>query len=90
MGDPIKITPEELKEFNVLKDEIQKNIFEFGELYLEKMELDNLYKSLSEKETLLRKKIEEFKKSETDLMNKILKKYGEGSLDIKSGVFKPS
>ena len=51
MAEPIKITPEELQEFNKLKDEIQKNTFELGVLYLEKMELDDLIKSFSDKES---------------------------------------
>jgi hypothetical protein len=89
MSDPIKITTEELSEFNKLKESIQRNIFEFGELYLEKMELDSLYKTLSDKETNLRNKTESFKKQETELMNKILQKYGEGSLNIKDGIFTP-
>jgi hypothetical protein len=90
MGELVKITTEELHEFNSLKEDIQKNIFEFGELYLEKMELDNLYKGLSEKETKLRNKTQEFKKRENELMDKILTKYGEGKLDIKNGIFTPS
>lgn len=90
MAEPIKITPEELQEFNKLKDEIQKNTFELGVLYLEKMELDALIKSFSDKELELRNKVGEFKQKELQLMNRILQKYGEGNLDIKNGVFMPS
>lgn len=90
MKDPIKITQEELTQFNNLKDNIQRNIFEFGELYLEKMELDALYKSLSEKELKLRNKTDEFKKQETALMTAILDKYGEGNLSLADGIFTPS
>ncbi len=90
MGEPVKIAPEELQEFNILKEEIQRNIFEFGELYLEKMELDQLYKQLANKETDLRNKVDNFKKRENELMTKIFQKYGEGNLNIKEGVFIPS
>jgi hypothetical protein len=89
MENSIKITTEELQELNNLKLEIQKNIFEFGELYLEKMELDRIYKNMADKETELRNKVLEFKKRENDLMDKILQKYGEGSLNIASGTFTP-
>lgn len=87
MEEQIKITEEELQEFNTLKNVIQKTIFEFGELYLEKMELDTLYKLMSEKEQQTREKILESKKRETELMDKILKKYGEGNLNIATGTF---
>lgn len=90
MGESIKITPEELQKFNVLKEEIQRNIFEFGELYLEKMELENIYKQLSDKENNLRNKIFDFKKRENELMDEVLQKYGEGHLNIKEGTFTPS
>lgn len=90
MAEPIKIEQEELQEFYKLKDEIQRNTFEFGVLYLEKMELDALYKSMSEKENELRNKVDEFRQKESELMNRILKKYGEGNLDIKNGIFTPS
>lgn len=90
MGEPKKITVEELDEFNKLKEGIQRNIFEFGELYLEKMELDNLYKAMSDKETALRNKTELFKKQENELMTKILQKYGEGNLNIATGTFTPN
>lgn len=90
MADPIKIKEEELQEFYKLKDEIQRNTFELGVLYLEKIELEVLIKSLSDKETELRNKVGEFKQKESELMNRILQKYGEGNLDIKNGIFTPS
>lgn len=90
MADPIKIEQEELQSFHTLKEEIQKNTFELGILYLEKMELDDLFKSLSDKESKLRNNVGDFKQKEVELMNKILQKYGEGNLDIKTGVFIPS
>lgn len=90
MAEPIKITTEELQDFYKLKDDIQRNTFELGVLYLEKMELDALFKNMSDKETELRNKVGEFRQKESELMNKILKKYGEGNLDIKNGFFTPS
>ncbi len=90
MNGPQKIDQVELDELQNLKNEIQKNIFEFGVLYMEKLELDDLRKSLSEKESNLMSKNSDFKKQESDLMDKILKKYGEGSLNVKDGTFTKS
>jgi hypothetical protein len=90
MAEPIKITTEELQDFYKLKDDIQRNTFELGVLYLEKMELDALFKNMSDKETELRNKVGEFRQRESELMNRILQKYGEGNLDIKNGIFTPS
>jgi hypothetical protein len=90
MSDVINLTEEELTELNDLKENIQKNIFELGELYLEKMEIDGLYKNLSEKESSLRENVETFKVRESSLINKILEKYGEGSLNPLNGTFIPT
>lgn len=90
MENVIQLTKEEFDGLNKLKEDIQRNIFELGELYLEKMELDELYKSMSEKETSLRENVSKFKIRETELMNKILEKYGEGSLNPSNGTFIPS
>jgi len=90
MAESIKIEQEELKKFYELKDEIQKYTFELGVLYLEKMEMDVLIKSMSDKETELRNKVGMFKKKESELMDSFLKTHGEGSLNIKDGTFTPS
>ncbi len=90
MNEPVKLDPSELTELTSLKDGIQRIMFEFGELYLEKMELDVLFSTLSEKESGLRNKMSDLKKREATLMDSILKKYGVGSLNIREGVFTPT
>jgi hypothetical protein len=90
MTNPTKITDEELNAFVELKTEFQKILLQLGELYLEKMEADSLIKQLSDKESSLRSKIEEMKTAEVSLMDGILKKYGEGGLNIKTGIFTPA
>ena len=90
MAEPIKITQEELDGFNKTKEDIQRVLFGLGELYLEKMELDHLFSELAEKEKGLRDKITAIKKEELELMDKMLAKYGEGSLSLTNGMFIPS
>lgn len=90
MSESVKITSEELQGFNEIKHDIQKNMFEFGELYYKKIELDDLYKDLQKKEELLRQQAAEIKVKEANLMNSIFQKYGEGHLDVKNGMFTPN
>jgi hypothetical protein len=90
MSNVIKLTDEELVQLNELKNDIQKTIFSLGELYLEKMELDSIIKTMSEKETELRNGMQSTKKKESEFIDKILDKYGEGSLNLADGVFIPT
>lgn len=90
MKEPIKITTEELETFNKFKENIQKLMFEFGVLYFEKYELDKLFKEQSIKELSMIELLENSKKEENEFMESIFKKYGEGSLNIKEGLFTPN
>jgi hypothetical protein len=83
----IKITEEELVEIRNLQTKYQDTQFAFGKLYLEKMQIDNMLQTFKEKEAKLQEKWEKCNKLEQDTLDKLLKKYGEGQLDIKEGVF---
>lgn len=90
MKDPIKITSEETKSINDLQTEFQKSIVDFGNLYLEKMQIDTLIKVVAEKEHSLQEEWKKLQEKENDLLQSFYKKYGNGSLDPKSGLFIPN
>lgn len=85
----IKVSDEELNSIHSLQVKFQEKIEQFGKLYLDKMSVDAAIKAITEKEVQLQTEWESLKKQETTLVDTILKKYGEGSLDIKEGVFIP-
>lgn len=90
MQNAVKLTQDEINDFNKIKNNIQKNIFDFGELYLEKMELDAFYKKLGEKELELRKLVELYKNQQSTFLDNLAKKYGEGNLNFKTWEFIPN
>jgi translation initiation factor 2 alpha subunit (eIF-2alpha) len=90
MKDPIKITQEEVKSITDLQTEFQKSVVEFGNLYIEKMQVDSLIKVIADKESSLQEEWKKLQTKENDLIQSFYKKYGNGSLDLKGGLFIPN
>lgn len=90
MNEPIKFTQQELDSLKNIQLSFQENIMSFGQLYLDKMTLDEKIKELSQVESNLREKYEKIQKDEDDWLSTITSKYGEGSLNLKDGTFIPN
>lgn len=89
MSDPIKIADNELSEIKLLQEKFQEKTFAMGVLYLEKMQVDEIIKNLTKKEQSLQEEWNNLKNMENDLIDKMVKRYGEGSLDMSRGTFVP-
>lgn len=83
MADTIKMTDGELAEVRMLQDKFQQKIFELGRLYLQKLQIESTSRNIVEQEWV------PLQKMENELMDKLLKKYGEGALDLNAGAFIP-
>ena len=90
MSEPVKFTPEELKEIQ----DIQGNYFniqgDLGRVSITKLRLDQQVDNLAEKEETLHKSFIQAQADEKAFMDKISKKYGDGVLDPETGTFTPS
>jgi flagellar motility protein MotE (MotC chaperone) len=82
MSDPIKFDEAEMKEIGVIRDSYADATAAFGNLYIQRKQLDEVEKNLNEAYLALQKR-------EKDLLDGIVKKYGEGNLDPKTGIFTP-
>jgi predicted transcriptional regulator len=89
MSEKIKITEEELNTVRTVQTKFQDVRFQFGGLYIEKLAVDAAIKAITDKEGQLQEEWKSLQKQENDIIEAILKKYGEGSLDVKEGVFIP-
>jgi len=85
--EPIKIDNNCLSEIKMLQEKFQQKTFEMGILYLEKMQIDELIKNTTSKEQKLQDEWNSLKNMENQLIDNLIKKYGEGSLDLSKGVF---
>lgn len=83
----IKITDDELAEIKMIQSKFQEGVFKFGNLQIEKMELDQLVTDFLEKEKKIKEEWSSLKKLEQSLVDKIAQKYGDGNLNISDGTF---
>jgi len=90
MSDPIKISEAEMAEINLLRNKISQKIFEFGNLGIEKIEIDRAVQSFVEKDKKLREEWDGLQRMEREFVDKLIKHYGEGDLDLKEGTFTPT
>lgn len=90
MSEPIKFTQEELEGLSKIQAKYQENTFRFGQLYLDKLSLDERFKQLTESESSLKNNFLEIQKEEETWLSSITAKYGEGSLSLKDGTFIPA
>lgn len=90
MNEPIKIDEKYLSEVKMLQSKFQESIFKLGNLQVEKMELDRFVNDFIEKEKKLKEEWINLQTMEKDLIDKISKTYGDGSLNMSDGTFAPS
>ena len=90
MSDVTKFTDEEMQEIAGLQAKYQQKIFELGQLQLQEIDLEQTKKLLADKKTELLDNWKTVQKEEETLLNKLAGKYGNGSLNLKDGTFKPS
>ena len=79
---PQSFTKQELNELKNLRDRIDEISFQFGQLYIQKLNLE-------EQEILLKNKLKSIEKEETTIAKKLTDKYGKGSIDLETGTFAP-
>lgn len=82
-----KISDAELAEVKMLQGKFQDMVVQFGNLGIEKLELDRLVTEFVEKEKNLKDAWINLQKLEQSLMDKIVQKYGTGHLNMKDGTF---
>lgn len=87
MSQTNKLTEVEFGEIKVLQNKFQEMVFKFGNLGIEKLELDRLVNEFVNKEKGLKEEWESLQKMEKSLIDKIVEKYGEGNLNMKDGTF---
>lgn len=89
MNDVTKFTEEEMQEIALLQNKYQQKIFELGQIKLEEIDLEQTKLSLEEKKVTVLNDWKTLQKEEENLLNKLASKYGNGSLNLKDGTFKP-
>ena len=87
MSDVIKFTDEELQSIAKLQNDYQQSIFALGQIDLEKTNAEQQLKILTEQREKVFENWKNLQKQESDLLNSLSQKYGEGTLSLKDGTF---
>lgn len=86
----VKLADNDLAEIKMIQSKFQESIYKLGNLQIEKMELDRLVTEFVEREKKLKEEWISLQKLEQSLLDKIIKTYGEGNLNMSDGTFTPT
>ena len=80
--EPIKVTEEEINKVKSLQDKYTEIVARLGQLQLDKSRINQL-------ETELLENFKQLQKDEEYIVTEMNTKYGQGQLDVDSGLFTP-
>jgi len=89
MSDIVKFTESEMQSIAKLQSDYQQNIYMLGQIDLEKTDLEQQLQDLQNKRNEIFENWKKLQQEESNLLNSLSQKYGDGSLNLKDGTFKP-
>ena len=89
MAEEKKFSEEELKQINDVADKYNALQTEVGNLSVQKILVDDRILAIQDREAEIRKEWKQNQVTEQDLVKTLSEKYGEGTLDPKTGSFIP-
>ena len=89
MAKETKFTDDELKQINEVADTYNSLQTELGNLSVQKILVDDRIQAIQDREAEIRKEWKKTQVTEGDLVKSLSDKYGEGTLDPKTGNFVP-
>tara|TARA_B100001123_G_C15214477_1_gene988625 strand:- start:704 stop:985 length:282 start_codon:yes stop_codon:yes gene_type:complete len=89
MKEGVKFSDEEMKDLKLIQDTYIEVQNQFGQIAFSKLSLQSQAQELNKLEEEYKEKFIENKKRENELVSKLTQKYGDGTLDPKTGIFTP-
>ncbi len=89
MNDVIKFTESEMQSIAKLQTDYQQAIYTLGQIDLEKTDLEQQLQELQNKRNEIFENWKKIQEEESNILNTLSQKYGDGSLNLKDGTFKP-
>lgn len=90
MSNTIKIDEPSMAEIRMLQSRYNETISKLGYLQIEKMELDRMVNEFVEKEKKLKEDWAGLQTMERNVLDKLVKTYGTGNLNMSDGTFVPT
>lgn len=82
-----KLEQQLLEKINNLREKYQNTTYSLGQILIQREEINDELKRLKAQEDALIRLYSDTKKEEDAIIEELLKKYGEGSLDMKNGTY---
>ncbi len=90
MENNIKLTPEELQSIQTLREQAKENVDKIGRMNIQKFFLEKELEFVQEKLEALYSETMQLNEKETEKVDEIVSKYGEGKLDFATGLYTKS
>ena len=90
MSEPIKFTEQELKKVNELQGTYLNLQNSIGQIAISRIRLEQQIEEFDKAEENVRNQFVETQNKEREFITTINKKYGDGNLDISTGLFTPN
>ena len=87
MSEEIKFSKEELEQLENIQKKYASIQLKLGQLGFTKIRLENEIKQVNESENKLKSEFNTTQSEEKTFMDSLTQKYGEGTLDPKTGIF---
>ena len=90
MADPIKFSEEEMQQLAGLQQSYREKMEKFGQARVQRLLLEQQLDSLEAAEQQVEVEYKDVQESERKLVEDLNTKYGQGTLDVETGIFTPN
>ena len=90
MAEPIKFSDEEMKELAGLQQAYREKMEKFGQVKVQRILVEQQLNGLESAEQQVEVEYKDVQESERKLVEDLNTKYGQGTLDVETGIFTPN
>ena len=90
MADPIKFSDEEMQKLAGLQTSYREKMEKFGQVKVQRLLLTQQLSALESAAQQVEVEYKDVQESEKKLVDTLNKKYGQGTLDVETGIFTPN
>ena len=90
MADPIKFSEEEMQQLAGLQQSYREKMEKFGQAKVQRLLLTQQLDALTIAEQQIEVEYRDVQESERKLVEELNNKYGQGTLDVETGIFTPN
>ena len=90
MSDPIKFSDEEMQQLAGLQTSYREKMEKFGQVKVQRLLLNQQLEALDNAEQQVEVEYKDVQGNEKKLVESLNTKYGQGTLDVETGIFTPN